>query len=143
MMDAIRSYKMSKSCNFDFENSGDLFNALDSLRVKVSTSSTKERTDHLEPLVNASNRSTGRMGRLTKSDISKMRDLGRCTHNKLLVLLLEPTKQSDDTVQYVDSFLQWASCGTLNRFNTAIIDCRALVPNASFNDRYKDTSAYV
>ena len=134
---------MPEFCNFDFEQSTALFNALDSLRVEVPLTTTSERTDHLQPLIKASENSNNPIGRLSRHDIKRMQDLGRCTHSRLLVLLLEPTKKSDDTVQFVDNILRWASRGTLNRFNTAIIDCRALVPNASYLERYTDNSAYV
>jgi len=131
---------MLRYCNFDLEKPSALFNALDSLRVEVPLPFSEQKTDHLEPLIEYARNSTGRMGRLNEHDIAKMQDLGRCTHNKILVLLLEPTGYSDDTIQCVDSFLQWASYGSLNRSNTAIINCRALVPNASFNDNYTDDS---
>jgi hypothetical protein len=129
--------------NFDFEQPSALFNALDSLRVEVPELPTEEKTDHLEPLIKYANNSTSTMGRLTEHDIAKLRELGRCTHNRLLVLLLEPTGNSDETIQCIDHFLQWASCGSLNRSNTAIINCRTLIPNASFTATYRDDSPYV
>ena len=137
------SPKKPDYCNFDFERFSALFNALESLRREVPFLVTAERVDHLEPLIEASKNSNNQMGRLSEHDIDRMQDLGRCTHNRLLVLLLEPTKKSDETVECVDSFLRWASHGSLNRENTAIIDCRALVPNASYLERYTDNSAYV
>lgn len=135
--------EMFKYCHFDFEPPSARFSALDSLRVEIPLPSTKIKTEHLDPLIYASDHSTGRMGRLTERDKEKMRDLGECTHNKLLVLLLEPTQESEDTIECIDRFLKWASLGSLNRSNTAIINCRALVPNASYRPSYNDSSPYV
>lgn len=136
----FKSSKMPEYCYFDYERPTDLFNALDGLRLEVSIPSLEQRSDHLKPLIDASNNSTGRIGRLSQQDIERMQELGRCTHSRLLVLLLEPTVRSDATIEWVDSFLQSAACGSLNRSNTAIINCRSLIPNASYLPRYEDKS---
>jgi hypothetical protein len=96
--------------------------------------------EHLRLITYAADRSTGTLGRLTPSDVEKLKKHGSCSHNKLVVLLLEPTKYSEGTVSQIGSFLQLASKGVLDEHNTAVINCRALVPNASFNDRYSDSS---
>lgn len=96
--------------------------------------------EHLRPIIEAANRSTGTLGSLTPSDIERLRKYGSCTHNKIVVLLLEPTKHSEGTISQIGSFLGSASEGVLDEHNTAIINCRALVPNASFNRGYADSS---
>lgn len=95
---------------------------------------------HLQPIIDAARRSTGTLGRLTPSDVEKLEKHGSCTHSKIVVLLLEPTKRSEGTISDIGSFLRRASNGVLNEHNTAIINCRALIPNASFNDNYSDSS---
>lgn len=100
----------------------------------------KSTKEHLQPIINAGRRSTGALGRLTPSDVEKLEKHGSCTHNKLVVLLLEPTKRSEGTIAEIGSFLRLASNGVLDEHNTAIINCRALIPNASFNDNYSDSS---
>jgi hypothetical protein len=111
------------------------------LALRPSYASHGETTKkHLQPITDAAARSTGALGRLTPSDIEKLHKHGSCTHNKLAVLLLEPTKHSEETISKIGYFLRLASKGALDEHNTAIINCRALVPNASFNDRYSDSS---
>jgi hypothetical protein len=111
------------------------------LALRPSYASHGESTkEHLRPITDAASRSTGALGRLTPSDIEKLHKHGSCTHNKLVVLLLEPTKYSEETISQIGYFLRLASNGALDEHNTAIIDCRALVPNASFNERYSDSS---
>ena len=123
---------------FHFDRPCDLFDALQNLRIE--TPLIPSRTEHLQPLINTSNRSNNSIGHLTEEDIHKMNDLGHCTHSKLLVLLLEPTKGSKSTINWIDSFLRSASGGSFNATNTAILNCRALIPNASYNKNYKDDS---
>jgi hypothetical protein len=130
----MSSYKL-----FDFERSSEIFGALHALEVNLPTpSDRKPMVKHLEPLISASSRSNNRIGRLTEADVKKMKDLGACQHSKLLVLLLEPTKESIATICWIESFLQSASNGSLNKTNTAILNCRALIPNASFQAGYTD-----
>jgi hypothetical protein len=124
---------------FDFDRSPEIFNTLHALKVDLPTPCDKTtKAEHLEPLISASSRSNNRMGRLTEADLEKMTELGACQHSKLLVLLLEPTKESTATIRWIDSFLQSASNGSLNKTNTAILNCRALIPNASFHNGYTD-----
>lgn len=122
----------------------DLENARSSIRTLALRPSYAFRgapaNKHLKPIIDAADRSTGALGRLTPSDVEKLRKHGSCTHNKIVVLLLEPTKYSEDTISHIGSFLRLASKGVLDEHNTAIINCRALIPNASFNDRYSDSS---
>ena len=96
--------------------------------------------EHLQPIIDAGRRSTGALGRLSPSDVEKLEKHGSCTHSKVIVLLLEPTKRSEGTISEIGSFLRLASNGVLDEKNTAIINCRALIPNASFNDNYSDSS---
>lgn len=112
------------------------------LRPSYASSGTSTK-EYLQPIIDAGKRSTGALGRLTTSDVEKLQKHGSCTHNKIVVLLLEPTKYSEDTISHIGSFLRLASKGVLDEHNTAIINCRALIPNASFNDRYSDSSRYV
>lgn len=143
-MNTWKSFNNMRECrSFDFERPGDIFNALDGLRLAVSVPPFEQRTDHLQPLIDASNNSTARIDRLAEQNINKMEDPGQCKHNKLLVLLLEPTIMPEATIGWVDSFSRWPSCGSLNGFNTAIIICRAIVPNASYSKNYKNESACV
>lgn len=97
-------------------------------------------TKHLRPIIEAANRSTGALGSLTCSDVQKLQKHGSCTHTKIAILLLEPTKYSEETILQVGTFLRSASKGVLDEHNTAIINCRALIPNASYNERYADSS---
>jgi len=130
---------MSSDRVFDFDRSPEVFNALNALKAELPVPCDKTPTaEYLEPLISASARSNNRMGRLTGADLEKMKDLGACQHSKLLVLLLEPTKESTATICWIDSFLQSASNGSLNKTNTAILNCRALIPNASFNKGFSD-----
>lgn len=97
-------------------------------------------TKHLQPIIEAANRSTGELGSLTSSDVQKLQKHGSCKHNKIAILLLEPTKSSEETILQIGSFLRLASKGVLDEHNTAIINCRALIPNASYNGKYADSS---
>jgi hypothetical protein len=133
---------MSQIRSFDYDCLNGLFNRLSDLGIDTSFNAVgDEKVRHLKPLVDASRRSNNRMGRLTDQDVTKMENLGRCTHNKLLVLLLEPTKESNSTIDWIDSFLMSASRGSFSAANTAIINCRALLPNASYRKNYTDNSA--
>lgn len=124
---------------FTFDRKCDIPNALHSLRTDSSTDFVgATQTKHLEPIIDASKSSTGRMGRLNEKDLRKLQGLGSCNHTELLVLLLEPTRESDSTIVWIDSFLQSTTGGLLNRENTAILNCRALVPNASYTKGYTD-----
>ena len=135
--------RMLQHSMFHFDRPCDLLNALHDLRSTTHLMlSGPEEKEHLQPLIDASNRSNSSLGRLTKGDVMKMIDLGRCTHSKLLVLLLEPTKESTSTIMWIDSLLRSASGGSFNATNTAILNCRALIPNASYNKIYKDDSPY-
>jgi hypothetical protein len=130
---------MSSYKTFDFDRSHELFNALHALKVNLPTYCDQTpKVEHLKPLISASSRSNNIIGHLTVADLEKMKKLWACQHSKLLVLLLEPTKESSATICWIDSFLQSASNGSLNKTNTAILNCRALIPNASFHDGYTD-----
>jgi hypothetical protein len=119
---------------FDIQDT-DLCNARPSYDLRgVST------TEHLRPIIEAADRSTGALGSLTCSDVQKLQKHGSCTHNKIAILLLEPTKYSEGTIFQVGNFLRSASKGVLDEHNTAIINCRALIPNASYDERYADSS---
>jgi hypothetical protein len=97
-------------------------------------------TKHLQPIIEAANRSTGVLGSLTCSDVQKLQKHRSCTHNKIAILLLESTKYSEETTLQVGTFLRSVSKGVLDEHNTAIINCRALIPNASYHKRYVDSS---
>lgn len=124
---------------FTFEHDYEIPNALDSLKVEgIEHVLGASQTRHLKPIIHASRKSNSKMGRLDDTDLHRLKELGSCTHPELLVLLLEPTKKSDSTIVWIDSFLRSASDGVFNRQNTAILNCRALVPNASFHKKYTD-----
>lgn len=130
---------MISSKYFTFHRKCDIPNALDNLRIDDTAKLMGEmQTSHLRPIIDASEKSTGKMGRLGDADLRKLKKLGSCTHSELLVLLLEPTKESSSTIVWVDSFLRSASRGKFDAQNTAILNCRALVPNASYNEKYSD-----
>lgn len=127
---------------FAFEHECDIPNALDSLKVNgIGNILGTSRTRHLKPVIHASRNSNSEMGRLDERDMHRLKELGSCTHPELLILLLEPTKKSDSTIVWIDSFLQSASNGVFNRQNTAVLNCRALVPNASFHKKHTDVHA--
>jgi hypothetical protein len=128
---------MSSYKTFDFNRSPELFNALHALKVNLPTyCGQTPKVEHLKPLVSASSRSNNRIGRLMVADLEKMKNSGVCQHSKLLVLPREPAKGSSATTCWIDSFLQSVSNGSLNKSNTAIFNCRALISNASFHDGY-------
>lgn len=110
------------------------------LRPSYALREVSSSTKYLQPIVEAANRSTGALGSLTSSDVQKLQKHGSCKHNKIAILLLEPTKYSEETILQVGTFLRSASKGVLDEHNTALINCRALIPNASYNERYADSS---
>lgn len=128
---------------FDIQDT-DLWNACSSihtLALRPSYASRGASTEkHLRPIIDAADRSTGALGSLTSSDVEKLQKHGSCTHNKIVVLLLEPTKHSEKSIHEIGSLLRSASKGILDEHNTAIINCRALIPNASYNESYVDSS---
>ena len=98
--------------------------------------------DHLEPLVEFSRDVRWVHGLApTTHEIKNMRALGRCTHNLIAVILLEPamssrTEQLTDiwetpTLKCIDDMLRWCSKGTYNAENTAIMDVRTFLIDAS------------
>jgi hypothetical protein len=128
---------------FDIQDT-DLWNACSSihtLALRPSYASRGASTEkHLRPIIDAADRSTGALGSLTSSDVERLQKHGSCTHNKIVVLLLEPTKHSEKSIHEIGSLLRSASKGILEEHNTAIINCRALIPNASYNESYVDSS---
>jgi hypothetical protein len=79
--------QMSKYCNFDFDfdQSKDLFNPLDNLRLEVTFPATEEETGHLEALIDASKHSQVWLGRLGDYDDKRMQDLGRSTKESVFL----------------------------------------------------------
>ncbi|KAF2158752.1 hypothetical protein M409DRAFT_61410 [Zasmidium cellare ATCC 36951] len=129
---------------FTFPRNSDVSNALDSLRADGTAKLLgKIQTSHLHHIIEASRNSTSKLGSLDGSDLARLKWLGSCTHTELLILLLEPTKESNATIVWIDSFLRSATGGVFTAENTAIFNCRALTPNASYNRRYEDKHALV
>lgn len=133
-----------KTFDFDAEDLEEATAIIQDLAHEPSYSVDQPRSErHLQPILGRAERSTGTLGRLSEGDVRKLKANGGCTHNKILVLLLEPTKFSQSTEEATGCYLRRASGELLNADNTAILDCRALVPNASYNERYSDGSRCV
>lgn len=131
-------YKIFDIQDTDLSN---ICSSIHTLALGPSYASRRASTkQHLQPITDAADRSTSPLGSLTSSDVKKLHKHGSCTHNKIVVLLLEPTKHSEETIHQIGSLLRSASKGVLDEHNTAIINCRALIPNASYNENYADDS---
>lgn len=138
------SQRTTELIDFDFENLRDVSGTLHILQRSIEMSQPeKYKEDHLAPLLDFDMSRLSSQSSLPSQLRKSIIELGRCTHRLLAVLLLEPTTGSRSTIDWIDFFLKVTTKGHLTGANTAIVNARALVPNASFNKERFDSTKCV